>query len=335
VNARPDTARRALVAGSRPAASDRLDLLLGQFEIRRRLADLGLLFSLLAWDRASAQVFSGGGVFYHADADSRLQSRTRGSEMFKRGLLIAALGLAVSAGSGVAARDVVALKGVVVGSQKGVVLVATPSGLVKAVRGRSTTGTRVSVTGGRITPLGRATRAVIRGVLVRRSGNLTFLSAAQHILVVRSLRHVASVSDANPAQPQPGAVVQTTVGIDDQGELDQESEQQVGQAGQAQIQAVVSAVGAGTVTITVNGQPLTIPLPAGLTLPASIVGLQVTLNLSFGNGQATAEQDQGDGEGGDDSSGSSTSDSGTFGAGAGAAGGAGVRLGRGFGGGDD
>jgi hypothetical protein len=188
--------------------------------------------------------------------------------------------------------------------------------------------------------VGRASRAVIRGVLVRRTGSLIFLSAAQHVLVIRTLRHVASAVDAAPSQPSPGAVVQTTVGIDDQGELDQESEDQLGQSGQTQVQAVVSAVGAGSVTLTVNGQQLTIPLPAGLTLPSSLVGNQVTLNLSFANGQATASDDQADPEAGDDSTGesggpngSSTQGSGTFGAGAGAGGGFG--LGVGLGGKDD
>ncbi|HWJ44575.1 MAG TPA: hypothetical protein VNR63_04240, partial [Gaiellaceae bacterium] len=45
------------------------------------------------------------------------------------------------------------------------------------------------------------------------------------------------------------------------------------------IQATVTAVGPGTITVTVNGQPLTIKLPAGIQLPASLVGQSVTLTI--------------------------------------------------------
>jgi hypothetical protein len=126
---------------------------------------------------------------------------------------------------------------------------------------------------------------------LRRSGRLTFLSARGHLLVVQERRAVAPAAGSGPT---PGTVVQQTVGFDDQGDLDDQGAQDVGQTSQTQIQATISAVGPGTVTVTVNGQPLVIPLPAGLTFPNSLIGTQVTLNLSFANGQATAEDDQGD-----------------------------------------
>jgi hypothetical protein len=218
--------------------------------------------------------------------------------MCKRALLVAAFVFVVSAGAANAAPRLAPVRGVVVGSQRGVVLVASPTGLVRAVTGRAVTGSRVLISGGRIIVLGHATRAVIRGVVVRRSGGLTFLSAARHLIVVHSATR--SVASARDATPPPGTVVQQTVSIDDQGELDDQGEQQLGQSGPIQVQAVVAAVGTGTVTLTVNGQTLIIPLPAGLTLPNSLVGTQVTLNLSFANGQTTAEDDQGENEGGDD-----------------------------------
>ena len=43
--------------------------------------------------------------------------------------------------------------------------------------------------------------------------------------------------------------------------------QVVGHDDRVTIQAPVTAVGPGTVTLPVNGQPLTIPLPAGIQLP--------------------------------------------------------------------
>lgn len=209
-----------------------------------------------------------------------------------------ALALAL-AGSASAAQP--ALLGVVVGSQHGTVLVATRGGAVRAVAGRARVGARVSVAGTRVRVVGRARLATFRGVVVRRSGGLTFLSAAQHLLVVRSA-HARTLSSARDSGAPAGTVVQATVGIDDQGELAEQSEQQVGQqAGPVQVQATVTAVAAGSVTLSVNGQPLTVPLPAGLTLPASLVGTQVTLTLSFANGQTTASgqaDDQGDDGGG-------------------------------------
>lgn len=219
--------------------------------------------------------------------------------MVKRAVLIslAALAALVAAGPSSAAHGIAPIKGVVVGSQHGVVLVASPTGAVRAVRGHAAVGMRVSVSGSTFRTFGRAHRAIFRGVVVRHTGSLTFLSAAQHMLVVRTGRRLSSAKDSTPP---PGTVVQTTVGIDDQGELDEQDEQQVGEAGQVQIQATIAAVGTGTVTLTVNGQQLTIPLPAGLTLPASLVGTQVTLNVSFANGQATAHEDDNENDNEDD-----------------------------------
>jgi hypothetical protein len=200
--------------------------------------------------------------------------------------------LVLVAGSAAAARATGSERGVVVARQHGVLLVASSRGLVRAVKGSARVGERVVVRSGRlVSTVGRAQRAVIHGVVVRHNGRLTFLSAGGHLLVVHLRRAIASAADTSPP---PGAVVQQTVSFDDQGDLDDQGEQNVGQTGQTQIQAQITAVGSGTVTVTVNGQPLVIPLPAGLTLPSSLVGTQVTLNLSFASGQATAENDQGD-----------------------------------------
>jgi hypothetical protein len=232
--------------------------------------------------------------------------------MTKRPLLImiAALAALAVSGSASAARQVAPVKGVVVGSQHGVLLVAQKSGVVRAVRGHASVGMRVSVSGSRIQTFGRAHRAMFRGVIVRHSGSLTFMSAAQHLLVVRTGRHLSSARDTG--QPA-GTVVQTTVGIDDQGDLDEQNEHQVGQLNQAQVQATITSLGTGTVTLNVNGQSLTIPLPAGLTLPASMIGQQVALSLSFANGQVTAKdddnnenEDQNDDDGGNASVGASS-----------------------------
>ena len=66
---------------------------------------------------------------------------------------------------------------------------------------------------------------------------------------------------------------------------------------QLQVSAVVSAVGPGTVTLTVGAQTFTLSLPAGLTLPAALVGQTVTLAVPFDDRNA-ANDDEDDHDGG-------------------------------------
>src|SRR3954463_1577269 len=186
------------------------------------------------------------------------------------------------------------LRGVVVGKQHGLLLVATPSGVVQAVRGRASIGSRLAGT----QVVGRATKARIHGIVVKRIGTTLFLSSNKHLLAVHTGRVPAAVS---PTPTQPGTVVNATVGVKENGELDEQNEDDVGQvAGNIQVQATITAVGAGTVTLSVNGQSLTVNLPGGLTLPASLVGQTVTLNVSLKNDDNNDNDDQGgDDHGGD------------------------------------
>jgi uncharacterized membrane protein (DUF4010 family) len=121
------------------------------------------------------------------------------------------------------------------------------------------------------------------------------LSSNRHLIAVHKARLPADASPTTPTAPQAGAVVNTTVTTTN-GELDEENEHQVGQvaAGSIQVQAVVAAVGTGTVTLTVQGQSLVVPLPAGLTFPASIVGQTVTISLTLSDN----DDDHGDDSGG-------------------------------------
>ena len=73
-----------------------------------------------------------------------------------------------------------------------------------------------------------------------------------------------------------------TVGVKETGELDEVDEDDVGQVnGTIQVQATITAVGQGTVTLTVNGQPVVLNLPGGLTLPQSLVGQTVTYTATI------------------------------------------------------
>jgi hypothetical protein len=136
--------------------------------------------------------------------------------------------------------------------------------------------------------VGFAKRATVRGVVVRRLGSTQFLAAGGSMLAVQARgRAAAAVGDGGPAR---GTVVKDTATVAANGTLTQQSSTPIGQAGNVSVQATVTSVGNGTVTITVNGQPLTLPLPAGLTLPATIVGSQVTLSVNLGGGTPTATQ---------------------------------------------
>src|SRR3954463_2135489 len=184
------------------------------------------------------------------------------------------------------------LRGVVVGKQHGLLLVATPSGVVQAIRGHASIGSRMD--GARV--VGRATKARIHGIVVKRIGTTLFLSSNKHLLAVRTARRLAAVA---PTPVTPGAVVNATVGVKETGELDEQDEDEVGQVnGNIQVQATITAVGNGTVTLSVNCQSLTVNLPAGLTLPASFVGQTVTVNVSLDN--RNDDDDQGDDDNGGD-----------------------------------
>jgi len=170
--------------------------------------------------------------------------------------------------------------GIVVGKGGGNLAVASTGGLVRTVHSnaRVRIGTRVRVNGTAVRAVGVARRALIHGVVVRRVHGTTFVAAGRSLLALRSRggRRLAAIG------PSSGAVVDANVAIAS-GQLTQQSLQVVGHEDKVTIQAPVTAVGPGTITVTVNGQPLTFSLPAGIQLPASLVGQFVTLTLKVEN----------------------------------------------------
>ena len=69
-------------------------------------------------------------------------------------------------------------------------------------------------------------------------------------------------------------------------------------AAKVEIQGVVAAVGAGTVTLSVGGQMLTVQLPTGVSIPASFVGRAVELELELAAPGVAADDDANDDHGG-------------------------------------
>jgi hypothetical protein len=212
----------------------------------------------------------------------------------RRFLLPLILGLAALVPSGAGAATV---RGVVVGKQHGLLLVASPSGLVQTVRANAPVGSIVA--GTRV--VGHAKRARLHGIVIKRIGTTLFLSSNHHLLAVHTRRVLAAA--AQTTTPATGTVVNTTVAVKANGELDEQDEDEVGEVnGNVTIQATVTAVGAGTVTLSVNGQSVTVNLPAGLTLPSSVVGQTVSINVSLDDDQGDDDHG-GHGGGGDDGGG--------------------------------
>jgi hypothetical protein len=190
--------------------------------------------------------------------------------------------------------------GVVVGKSGSSLAVASKSGTVRTVHTRAhpRIGARVRVNGVAVRVLGIAHRAHIHAVVVKRVGDATLVAAGRTLLAIRSSgRRLSSYSGSRPST---GAVVNATVGIAN-GQLTQQSMQVVGQKGFVTVQAQVTAVAPGSITVLVNGQPFSISLPAGIQLPASLVGQFVTLNLRLARAEnAEAEDDDQDEDEDDD-----------------------------------
>src|SRR5713101_8455523 len=134
-----------------------------------------------------------------------------------------------------AASGAATFKGIVVAKQHGALLVASPAGVVTAVAGRASIGSRVAVSGGRVEVVGHARVARVRGIVVRRVGATMFLSSNRHLVAVHTGRVLASVSDTTPppatpapATPATGDIVSAQVTIGSGGELDEDSAENLG-----------------------------------------------------------------------------------------------------------
>ena len=211
-----------------------------------------------------------------------------------------------------AAGGAATFKGIVVAKQHGALLVASPAGALRLVHARASVGSRVALTGSGAAVVGRASHAMIRGIVVRRLGTTLILSSNHNLIAIPNRVGRRLAVDAPPAAgapatttttPAPGSVVTTDVSIQN-GQLEEDNENEVGQvsSGTIAVQATIKAVAAGSVTLNVQGQSLTVPLPGGLTLPASVVGQTVTVNLSLSNG-SNGSDDQGDDNNGGSGSG--------------------------------
>src|SRR6266702_2922496 len=86
--------------------------------------------------------------------------------MRKSVFLAATIVAAITVGSALATNRSAPAAGIVVGSQHGVLLVSSPSGIVHTFAGHASIGDRITIAGTRIHVTGRVHRAVVRGVVV-------------------------------------------------------------------------------------------------------------------------------------------------------------------------
>lgn len=216
-------------------------------------------------------------------------------------LTLAAAVVPMSAGAAASAPS-----GVVVARSGHLIAIASPNGAVRAVKSasRARIGARVRVSGSSVRVVGRARSAHIRGVVVRRSAGRLVLAAGRSLVNVRAAatRRLSGVSGGGGG-PAPGTIVDTTTAVTPSGQLALTSMTSGGSVGSIQIQATVKSVAPGMIVLTVNGQPVEFKLPAGLILPASLVGQTVTLTVNLAAGRAVAtpgQQNQADDEDEDD-----------------------------------
>jgi hypothetical protein len=177
------------------------------------------------------------------------------------------------------------LAGVVVAKQHGTLVVTGARGAgttVRISRTRAKAGDRVAIRGRRlrdgtlgamaVTVRARTHRALVRGVAMRHLRRTTFLAVGRSIVAV----HGAPIST--------GAGVVVTVGIDDHGGLTELENHATARAGDVEIEGnVVSAM---PFVVSLEGLPITITVPAGMTLPAALSAgdrIELTVSVSPGN----------------------------------------------------
>lgn len=190
--------------------------------------------------------------------------------------------------------------GIVVAKQhaRGMLVVVRPNGVGLAVSGvleAAKVGDRVALEGA--TPrngLMRASglrvsahvrRALIRGVVVRRLPQSLLVATGRSVVRIRlGARAVSSVSDHRG--PAAGTIGEFRVRFDDDDLVEEAPMVPVGQAAGVRIEGTVTST--SPLVVSVEGLPLTITVPAGMTLPAALaVGRRIEATVTPGTAANT------------------------------------------------
>lgn len=180
-------------------------------------------------------------------------------------------------------------------SQHGTLLLAGAHGVGVTIRGgleRTAVGERITVQGvqlhdgtirlSHLHVLAHEPTATLRGTVLRNLARGTLLASGRSVVMIHRLgRRLASADDHGGLQP--GEVAEFRVRFDDDDLVAAAPAAQVGQAGTARIEGTI--VSLSPFIVATEGLPLTITVPAAMTLPATVVaGQEIELSVQVGTG---------------------------------------------------
>jgi hypothetical protein len=160
----------------------------------------------------------------------------------------------------------------------------------------------------KVTVIGHARHARFAAFLVRSVGSVQFFAVGHSLLAAHSTAstHVGarthspkrSVASAKAATLAPGQAAMVEVSITSNGTLDETQVTPMEEPGSTSVTLLVTisavtpatATAAGSITLTISGQTLTIPLPAGTVLPSGLAAgstVELTVVLSSAGGVTT------------------------------------------------
>lgn len=177
--------------------------------------------------------------------------------------------------------------------QRGTFLVAGTHGVGLTIRGavaRTVVGDRVGGQGARLRDgtirasrlhvLARVRTALLRGTVLRKLARGTLVSSGRSIVLIhRSGRGLASA--AHHGDLRPGDIAEFRIRFDDDDVVEAAPPAQLGQAATARIEGAIISL--APFAVSLEGLPLTITVPAGMSLPAMLaVGQRIELTVQVG-----------------------------------------------------
>ena len=214
-----------------------------------------------------------------------------------RMLVLPALLLAVVLPAQAQARTT-SLSGVVVAKQpqRGTLLLAGAHGVGVTIRGglaRTAVGERIAVRGvrlhdatirvSRVQVLARVHGARLRGTVLRTLAHGTLLASGRSVVMIHRPGVGAALADDHRGL-RPGDVAEFRLRFDDDDLFEAAPPAQVGQAATARIEGTI--VSLSPLVVATEGLPLTITVPAGMTLPATLAAgqrIELTVRIGAGN----------------------------------------------------
>jgi hypothetical protein len=217
----------------------------------------------------------------------------------KRTALLAVVAVLLAASSAIAAPK--AIRGVVVAKRahSGAIVVATgKNGLavtVKATPSRFRLGERVSVVGTRVHVLSHVRTARIRGMVVKRLAHSVRVASGGSVLTI----HTQGRSLASHGDGHEGQMGEFEVEFEHDG-LFEHDFTPFSQSGTVAIEGTLVSV--SPLVVSLEGLPVEINVPSGVTLPALTPGQEVELTVQTGAGNTftLVSIDQADNEVGDE-----------------------------------